>query len=170
MLRRQQGFGLTGYIAAGGALAVLAVTVLWQAEKIKSIRMEGEIRALHGELDLMQQNLDTLKDSHAEQQKTILRLAENEKKANQNIQALQTRAFDAQAELYEATNTINRLRSTAIQRSTMDPYGSGNAAHDRLTGVLQQLAGAQGGDDQDDNGPNNASSEPAPDPKGTAEP
>jgi len=148
----QRGFGLTGYLAAGSAVAILSITVLWQAERAKTASLEGEIKGLHGELDIMEANQAKLETVIEDQRKTVEAFAELGNKQADRAQELTGQLFDAQAESYKRQNEINQLRATETKRSILQPYGSGNRAHERITQWMQSMAGAESRDDTHGNG------------------
>ena len=163
----KRGFGLTGYLAAGSAVAILSITVLWQAERAKTASLEGEIKGLHGELDIMEANQAKLETVIEDQRKTVDAFAELGNKQADRAQKLTGQLFDAQAESYQRQNEINQLRSGALQRSIMDPIGGSNSAHRRITDSLHVVAGAQSGDDQDGKRPDTAGTDTAADSAGS---
>ena len=148
----QRGFGLTGYLAAGGLVAILSITVLWQMERVKTAKLETRIEGLHGEMDILQSNNEQLKSTLKDSQRTVEAFAELGNKQADRAQELTTQLFDTQAESYKRQNEINQLRATETKRSILQPYGRGNAAHDRITDSLWSIAGKTSRDDTHGNG------------------
>ena len=149
----QRGFGLTGYLAVGSAVAILSITVLWQMERVKTASLEGEIKGLHGEMDILQGNNEQLKSTLKDSQRTVEAFAELGNKQADRAQELTSQLYDTQAESYQRQNDINQLRATETKRSLQDPYGTGNAAHDRLLSGLLGISGKTGRDHQNGDGP-----------------
>ncbi len=142
-------FGLKATLITGavGLAATLVLAFLWKSEQVKVARLETEVKAIEGELDLSQENNNLLKGEIAEQKDDFDRVLSMMEKNAEKINELEQERDNARLETAKTISEINSLRAAETQRAIAAPFQRGNLAHERLTNSLRRIAGKTSGTD-----------------------